>query len=375
MTVWWKTLLHVQMNGMKLEDRIKAKALEIGFSHVGIAPVSDGESVPLLQEWLSRQFHGEMKYMENPKRNAPEAVLPDVRTMIVVGLNYRWREGEDRPQEAMISRYAWSGDYHAVMQPMLEDLAAFVRQNSPAASTRAYVDTGPVVEKYWAQKGGVGWIGKHTNVLSRRGSSWFFLGEVMTDLQLEPDAPASDHCGTCTRCIEVCPTRAIVAPYVLDARLCISYLTIELRGSIPRELRPAIGNRIFGCDDCQDVCPWNRFAFAGDARFTPRPEVLGATLKEYLALTPEEFRSRFRGTNVLRAKYRGFLRNCLVAAGNSHRFELLPDVSRHLESGDELIREHAVWAYACLGGTVDRLRRLQSTETSQLVLAEIQHWL
>ena len=171
-----------------------------------------------------------------------------------------------------------------------------------------------------------------------------FLGVVLTDLDLQADVSASNHCGTCERCIDVCPTRAIIAPYVLDANLCISYLTIELRDSIPRELRPMIGNRIFGCDDCQDVCPWNRFAYTGDARFNPRPEILAATLRDYLRLTPEEFRSRFAGTNVLRAKYRGFIRNCLVAAGNSRKVELKAEIERHLHSDDGMIREHAQWA-------------------------------
>jgi epoxyqueuosine reductase len=244
----------------------------------------------------------------------------------------------------MVSKYAWASDYHQVMLPMLEQLESSLRELAPDARSKVYVDTGPISEKYWAQKAGVGWIGKHTNIINQEGSSWFFVGVILTDLKLQPDQPAIDHCGTCERCIEACPTRAIIAPYVLDARLCISYLTIELRESIPVELRPLIGNRIFGCDDCQDVCPWNRFAQVGDARFNPRPEILGATLSEYLNFTPEEFRTRFKGTNVLRAKYRGFIRNCLVAAGNSKRPELREDVARHLQSEDEMIREHAQWA-------------------------------
>jgi epoxyqueuosine reductase len=244
----------------------------------------------------------------------------------------------------MISKYAWATDYHRVMFPMLEHLGAYLMELVPGVACKAYVDTGPISEKYWAQKAGVGWIGKHTNVLNQQESSWFFIGVLLTDLKLQSDQPAEDHCGTCDRCIEACPTRAIVAPYVLDSRLCISYLTIELRDSIPVELRPLIGNRIFGCDDCQDVCPWNRFAYAGDPCFNPRPELLAATLSEYLQLTPEEFRKRFQGTNVLRAKYRGFIRNCLVAAGNSKRAELRNEIARHLLSEDEMIREHAEWA-------------------------------
>lgn len=328
---------------------IKGKALELGFSHAGICAVENGEDVPFLQQWLADGKHGSMKYLENSKRLSPREVLPGVRTIVVVGRNYRWPEGSEQPQEAMISKYAWSQDYHRVLQPMLKELAEYIRQQG-GGQTKAYVDTGPIVEKHWAQKAGIGWIGKHTNVLSRKGASWLFLGVVLTDLNLEPDEPARDHCGSCTRCIEVCPTRAIVAPYVLDARLCISYLTIELRGSIPRELRPLIGNRIFGCDDCQDVCPWNRFAFAGDPRFAPAPEVFDAKLRDYLRYTPEDFRRRFAGTNVLRAKYRGFIRNCLVAAGNSANPELRSEIERHTHSDDEMIREHAQWALDQIGG-------------------------
>jgi len=260
---------------------------------------------------------------------------------------------------------------------MLEELAESIRRLLPSNEFRSYVDTGPVVEKYWAQKAGLGWIGKHTNVINREGSSWFFLGVILTDAKLEPDAPATDHCGTCSRCIEICPTRAIVEPYVLDARLCISYLTIELRDSIPRELRSSIGHRIFGCDDCQDVCPWNRFAYAGDPRFTPKAEILSATLRDYLRLTPDAFRARFAGTNVLRAKYRGFLRNCLVASGNARKPELREEIERHLKSDDEMIREHAVWALAQFQDPQARalLEEMRRNEVSQVVLEEINHWL
>jgi epoxyqueuosine reductase len=331
---------------MKIEDQIKARSLELGFARSGICEVKSGEIVPHLEEWLAAGYHGEMKYMENEKRLSPDRVLNGIRSMVVVAMNYRWPDGAGKQQEAMVSKYAWGSDYHRIMLPPLEQLAVYLRGLCPGSAARAYVDTGPISEKYWAQKAGIGWIGKHTNVLNRNGSSWFFLGVILSDADLQADEPAEDHCGTCERCMKACPTNAIIAPYVLDSRLCISYLTIELRGSIPVELRPLIGTRIFGCDDCQDVCPWNRFAHAGDPRFNPRPEILAATLRDYLRLSPDEFKQRFAGTNVLRPKYRGFIRNCLVAAGNAKRMELKTEIAKHIQSDDEMIREHAQWAMA-----------------------------
>ena len=229
---------------MDLEATLRAFGLERGFSRIGFCRVEPGETITRLREWLEQGMHGRMQYMENPRRESPDSVLAGVRTMVVAALNYRWPDGSDQPQEGMISRYAWGTDYHAVMLPMLESLARRLQELAPDSAVKAYVDTGPIAEKYWAQKAGIGWIGKHTNVLSQQGSSWFFLGVILTDASLSPDTPAEDHCGSCSRCIEACPTGAIVAPYVLDARLCISYLTIELRESIPRDLRPMIGHRI-----------------------------------------------------------------------------------------------------------------------------------
>ncbi len=365
----------MSMTEAKIEVLIKEEARRIGFHLVGICSIEEGETVPFLETWLRQNFHGSMRYMENPKRSAPAGVLSSIRTMVVVGLNYRWPEEVNLEQDGMISKYAWGADYHKVMKPMLQDLAGVIERFSSDREVRAYVDTGPVVEKYWAQKAGLGWIGKHTNVLNREGSSWFFLGVLLTDFQMDADRPGEDHCGTCVQCIEACPTRAIVQPYVLDARLCISYLTIELRDSIPRDLRSLIGNRIFGCDDCQDVCPWNRFAHAGDPRFNPKQEFLSARLIDYLDLGPDEFRTQFAQTNVLRAKHRGFLRNCLVAAGNARRPELRGAIERHLESNDEMIREHAVWALAQFKDSAARdvLRKMSTRETSASVLEELNH--
>jgi epoxyqueuosine reductase len=361
----------------KIETHVKEAARRIGFDLVGICSVEEGERVPFLDTWLQQNFHGAMRYMENSKRQSPNEIVAEIRTMVVVGLNYRWSDPDVREQEGMVSKYAWGGDYHQIMKPMLEQLAEKIRRSSSDQVARAYVDTGPVVEKYWAQKAGLGWIGKHTNVLNRDGSSWFFLGVILTDVPMEPDRRAEDHCGTCVKCIEACPTRAIVEPYVLDARLCISYLTIELRDSIPRDLRPLIGNRIFGCDDCQDVCPWNRFAHAGDPRFNPREEIITARLLDYLQFSPEEFRAFFAQTNVLRAKYRGFIRNCLVAAGNARRLEHKSVIINHLRSEDEMIREHAAWALAQFGENEagETLRNARTLETCPAVIQEIDHCL
>ena len=368
----------MNMPETKIEERIKQEARNAGFHLARICAVEEGERVPYLQRWLEQQYHGSMKYMENAARSFPHQAFPDVRTMVVVGLNYRWPAGASIPaQDGMISKYAWGGDYHRIMKPMLQNLASRIQSIAFQSAVKVYVDTGPVVEKYWAQKAGLGWIGKHTNLINREGSSWFFLGVLLTDLPLQPDEPVADHCGSCERCIEVCPTQAILEPYVLDARRCISYLTIELRESIPREFRALIGNRIFGCDDCQDVCPWNRFAYAGDPRLNPRTEILSASLLDYLELKEEEFRTVFAGTNVLRAKYRGFLRNCLVAAGNARRPELRVSIERHLNSEDEMLREHAVWALAQFGDSSARLKlqEMQGRENSEAVLTEINHCL
>jgi epoxyqueuosine reductase len=330
---------------MDNEEAIKREARRLGFSHAGICAVGGEERVPFLREWLRQGFQGTMTWMEDPRRQAPRCVLDRVRSIVVVGMSYH-RPEYGEPPEAVVSRYARGADYHDVMRPLLRELAGFIAACSPGTVVKTWVDTGPVAEKYWACRAGIGWIGKHTNLISRRGGSWLFLGALLTDLELEPDLPARGFCGTCTRCIEACPTRAIVSPGVLDARLCISYLTIELRGPIPPELRPLIGGRIFGCDDCQEVCPWNRFAFNGDRRLAPDPDLPAPALADHLQLGPDDFRRRFAGTCVLRARYRGFIRNCLVAAGNLRKPELRPHLARWAGSDDAMLQEHAVWALA-----------------------------
>jgi epoxyqueuosine reductase len=271
-----------------------------------------------------------------------------------------------------ISRYAWGDDYHEVLQSKLRELVSFIERDL-GGRARPCVDTSALLEKGWAERAGLGWQGKHSNVLSKDLSSWFFLGEVVTDLELVPDEPQRrNHCGTCVRCIDVCPTRAIVAPYVLDSRRCISYLTIEHRGPIPRELRPLMGNWIFGCDLCLDVCPWNKFAkAASEASFFPREGNLEPSLIEFARMSREEFQRRFRNSPVRRARYAGFLRNVCVALGNSGTAEAIPALRRILDHGEPLVRGHAAWALGRLGdGTALRNRR--DVERDPWVLEEIE---
>jgi epoxyqueuosine reductase len=290
-------------------------------------------------------------------------------------LSYWTGEGVTKdPSRGAISCYAWGRDYHREVRSRLEALRAALAARFPGCRTHPFVDTSPVLEKALAADAGLGWRGKHTNLLRKRAGSWFFLGGLATDLDLEPDRPARDHCGTCTRCIDVCPTRAIVAPYVLDARLCISYLTIEHRGSIPRELRTAIGNRVFGCDDCQEVCPWNRFAVATSIEaFLPRAESLNPALPDLFALSRSEWNRRFKKTPVRRAGYEGFLRNVAVALGNWGAPEAVPALLPRLEDPSALVRGHVAWALGRIGTPAARaaLASRRAQELDAGVLQEI----
>jgi epoxyqueuosine reductase len=262
--------------------------------------------------------------------------------VVVVGLNYNAEA--THPVTARIARYAQGGrDYHDLMAEKLKQLAAAIDDcGGPGARALWYVDTGPILERDLAQRAGIGFIGKHTNLISRRLGNWIFVGEVLTTLELPADEPEGEYCGTCQRCIDVCPTRAIVAPYQLDARLCISYLTIELKGAIPVELRPLIGDHVFGCDDCLDVCPWNRFAKLSPAREFQRREM--PPLTEFLSWDEQQFRDFFRGTPIFRIKRRGFLRNVCVVLGNIGDASALPALDRALTDPEPLVREHAAWA-------------------------------
>jgi epoxyqueuosine reductase len=283
------------------------------------------------------------------RRTNAERNHPGTKTVVCCALNYYQGSPEVGSfDKAVISSYARGEDYHRVMEARLEKLARFVEE-AWDVKTKVYVDTGPMVEKSYAVAAGLGWMGKHSNLLSRQGSSWFFLGEILLPLELTPDRSERNHCGTCTRCIEACPTRAIVQPYVVDARLCISYLNIELRGSIPRELRPRMGLRIFGCDDCQDVCPWNRFAKKSEEpAFSPRQPLASMELTDMLQMSRGEFLAVTRGSAIRRARYAGLLRNVAVALGNSGNRRAAAALIGVLDHPEALVRGHTAWALGSL---------------------------
>lgn len=300
---------------VSLTDRIKSKALELGFSKVGVTRAVELEQEGrLLREWLSRNYHGTMEWMARnfEKRISPQEVLPNARSVVSVAMNYYTSlQHVSDPAIGKISRYAWGDDYHDLMKDRLDQLLGFIKTDKPEANGKAYVDTGPVMDKVWAVRAGIGWQGKHTNVITREFGSWIFLGEIILDIPLEYDEPSADYCGTCTRCIDACPTHAIVEPYVLDSNLCISYLTIEHRGDLPETLASYFENWIYGCDICQDVCPWNKKFSQPTAEnaFLPREENLAPRLEILAEMEEDEFRERFRGSPIKRTKHTGLIRN------------------------------------------------------------------
>jgi epoxyqueuosine reductase len=403
---------------------IKQRALEIGFDLVGIAPPSAIKDLAFLPHWIKKGYGGEMNYLTNPKRQDPRQLLPSVKSILCVGLIYNTshpystdipnpsagepgsisRAGSvgDTPPRARgwISRYAWGKDYHKVMRKKLEQIRAILHDAASGVETRVYVDTGPIVERAFARLSGIGWMGKNTCMINEGKGSWFFLGVILTNLELDRDPPASDRCGSCTRCLEACPTGALVEPYVMDASRCISYFNIELRGSIPEEFRPAVGRNIFGCDICQDVCPWNRrpLSLAGVrfpedftneqnfddgsthrhapttelAEFAPQRVEINSTqrgvelsnedqpateaaaagtfslfiptLEELASITEEDFKQVFARSPIKRVKYRGWLRNLCVVMGNSGDRRFLPWLEAAAGNADGVVREHAIWA-------------------------------
>ena len=351
-----------------LARRIKAWGRELGFQQLGICDTDLGQHEERLLDWLADSFHGEMGYMERhgTHRSRPADLVPGTVRVITARMDYATdaalpaSELLDKPAQALISRYALGRDYHKVLRARLRKLAARIEDTIGPFGYRVFVDSAPVLEKALAEKSGLGWIGKHSNLLNRRAGSWFFLGEIYTDLPLPVDEPAEHHCGDCRRCIDACPTGAIVGPYRVDARRCISYLTIELRGAIPEELRPLMGNRIYGCDDCQLACPWNRFAQPSpEEDFLPRHGLDDVALVELFQWSENEFLERTAGSAIRRTGYAGWLRNIAVALGNVD-LEQASDPAAVLRALDvrrahssALVREHVEWAISRLGGLPD----------------------
>lgn len=337
---------------MSLTDAIKRKAQALEFELVGVAPVSPVPELSFYMDWLEAGYAGKMGYLERnaEKKSDLSQVVPEARSIVVCAKVYHSRQqlsiecgDSDR---GWISRYAWGDDYHSLLSKKLFELAEFINQESrESVRSRVYVDTGPVIDRVFAKYAGIGWFGKNTCIINQQMGSWFFLGEIITNLELEVDSPPPDRCGTCMRCIEACPTDAILEPYVLDARKCISYLTIELKEGVPVELREGIGNHVFGCDICQDVCPWNHRAAATDeTAFQPREKLVNPSLEQLAQLTEDDFREKFRRSPIKRSKYRGLMRNVAVAVGNSKNMKLLPVAARLAQSEDALIAEHGQWA-------------------------------
>ena len=340
----------------QLAQRIRALAREAGFQRCGISDIVLDEDEGHLRDWLAQGLYGSMDWMarHGDKRSRPAELIPGTLRVISVGLDYGRRDDQEAwetladGERAYVARYALGRDYHKLMRQRLQRLAERIAEVVGPFGHRVFVDSAPVLERALARNAGLGWIGKHTCLIDRNGGSWFFLGEIYVDLPLPVDTPATPHCGTCTRCIDVCPTGAITAPYRLDARRCISYLTIEHEGAIPLELREPIGNRIFGCDDCQLVCPWNKFAKRSDEPdFRARNNLDEASLAELFAWTEEEFLQRTEGSALRRSGHQRWLRNIAVALGNA---PTTPEVVAALESrrhcDDGLVREHVEWALA-----------------------------
>ena len=330
--------------------RVKERAREAGFDLVGIARAEAPPQLAFFAEWIAQGYAGEMAYLtaQRGRRSDLRTAFPWARTIVCLGLQY------DTPHpystaapadQGWIARYAWGDDYHDVLKHMLSGLASTLEAEMGPFQSRVYVDTGPIVERAYAAAAGLGAWGKNTCLLHPEHGSWFFLGEIVTDLDLDPDAPREDMCGSCTACLDACPTEALRAPYVLDATRCISYLTIEVKGAIPEGQRTGLGRQVFGCDICQDVCPWNRRRrhSAGEP-FEPRPGAFAPSLDELANLDAETFRARFRGSPLKRAKRRGLLRNVAVALGNSGDPARGPLLATLAADDDPLVREHALWA-------------------------------
>lgn len=340
----------------ELAGSIRQWSRELGFQQLGIAGIDLPEDEARLMRWLEQGRHGAMEYMQRhgARRARPHELVPGTLRVISVRMDYLPPHAQaatevlEDPERGYVSRYALGRDYHKVLRRRLARLAEKIQAHSASQSHRAFVDSGPVLEKAFARNAGLGWIGKHTNLINRRAGSYFFLGEILTDLPLPVDEPETNHCGTCRACIDVCPTQAIVAPYELDATRCISYLTIELRSAIPEQFRKAMGNRIYGCDDCQLVCPWNKFArFSSEVDFVPRHALDSSKLVELFAWTEQEFLERTEGSAIRRIGYECWMRNIAVALGNAPTSdEVVRALASRRTDPSMLVREHVDWALA-----------------------------
>lgn len=352
----------------ELTQAVKSAARRLGFELVGIAPAISPAGFPKLQEWLQAGFAGEMQYLA--RREAayehPRHVSAAVRSVVMLAINYRTTDpAELAPNEGRVARYAWgSADYHDLLRDRLRRLADYLHEQRPDCTTRGVVDTAPLLERDFAHLAGLGWFGKNTMLINKQAGSWLLLAALLTDVELEPDmAHQTSHCGTCTRCLDVCPTDAFVGPYVLDARKCISYLTIELKGSIPRELRSGVGEWLFGCDLCQDVCPWNRKAPQSDeVAFQPQPDLQPADCVAILQMNREQFQQRFSRSPLGRPGFDGLRRNAAIVLGNRGDRLAIPALIQALQDGSALVRQSVAWSLGQLSGAESQAALLARLE-------------
>jgi epoxyqueuosine reductase len=342
--LWQKAVMCVLLEMMELKQRLKSEALRLGFADLRVAAALPAAHRELYESWVTEGKYGDMAWMARnvEKRGDPRLVVEGAQSVLMLAMNY-YPGAEQPAQGYRIARYSWNLDYHDIIKPRLMELDTLMRELG--GQQRCYVDTGPVLERDFAAESGLGWNGKSTMQIHRQLGTWFFLASIITTLELEPDKPQPNHCGSCTRCMVACPTGAITGPQRMDARRCVSYLTIEHKGSIPEELRPLLGDRIYGCDDCLSACPWNRFAqISQEAAFAARAEIFSHGLRDFLAMDDEAFHTVFRKSPIKRIKRPAFLRNVCVALGNVGTEEDLPALQTAALSAEPLIAEHALWA-------------------------------